>query len=64
MSETVVDGLEVVKIKEGDSDCFAIVTTALESVLNAILEESPIGESRQRILQRLSAQFLLQLCSL
>ena len=49
VAEEVVDLLEAVEVEEEDRD--AVATRGLESVLDAIAEQRPIRQGRQRVVE-------------
>ncbi len=53
MAEAVVDRLEAVEVDEQDRDVAPAALGALESVGEAVAEQRPVGQARQRVMQRL-----------
>src|SRR5664279_754166 len=58
MAEAIVDGLEVVEVDKEDSEVGG--APSIQSVLNALTEEVPVGQSRQWIVEGLEGQLLLE----
>ena len=60
VAERVVDRLEVVQVHEQDRHGLAVATLALEGVLDAVLEQGPVGEAGDRVVERLVRELLLE----
>src|SRR5205085_1367456 len=60
VAEAVVDGLEVVEVQEHDADEPARPGLAVEGVVEAILEEGPVGEPGERVVEGLVVEPLLE----
>ena len=64
VTEAVVHGLEVVEIDEEDGDEVRATDAALERVRYALREERAVRETRQRVVEGLVGQLILERSSL
>ena len=60
VAEAVVDGLEVVEVDEHDADRRASATRAHDRVLDAVGEQRAVGEARDRVVERLVRELVLE----
>ena len=64
MAERVVDHLEVVEIEEENRDRVRVPARPGQRLVEAVVEEEPVGESRQWVVQRLVGEERLGLLAL
>ena len=60
VAERVVDRLEVVQVHEQDRDREVVPRLPLDHVLDAVLEQRPVREPRDRVVERLVLELLLE----
>ena len=60
MAEAVVDGLEVVEVDEEHGDEVPPPRPALERVRDPLREERAVRETRERVVERLVRELLLE----
>ena len=60
MTEAVVDGLEVVQVDEHDADRPAAADRAHDRVLDAVGEQRAVGEARDRVVESLVCELVLE----
>ena len=60
MAEAVVDGLEVVQVDEHDADRRPPANRAHDRVLDAVGEQRPVGEARDRVVEGLVGELVLE----
>ena len=60
MADAVVDGLEVVEVQEQHRHGSATPSTPRKRVLHAIREQRPVGEARERVVERLVLELFLK----
>ena len=60
VAERVVDGLEVVEVEEQDGGALGVPPPAAEGVLQAVDVEGAIGQARERVVEGLPGQLLLE----
>ena len=58
--ERVVHGLEVVEVHEQDGDPAPVAAGPRHGVAHAVLEQGPVGQRREGIVERLVAQLVLE----
>ena len=64
MAEAIVDRLELVQIDEQDGQLAAISIGAGLGVDDAVVEQRPVGQARQRIMERTVHQLLFECLAL
>ena len=60
VAEAVVDGLEVVQVDEHDADRRAAADRAHDRVLDAVGEQRAVGEARDRVVEGLVRELVLE----
>ncbi len=60
MAQAVVDGLEVVEIEEQYRELVGSTDPAVKRVRQSVRELRPIGKLRQRVVERLEPELLLE----
>ena len=60
MPQAVIDRLEIVDVHEGYRERLPGLSAPMRGLFNSILEQRPVGEFREGVVQRLPSQLLLE----